>query len=70
MKLEIRPCYEIRELSLALGWTHDRLYRRLRRKGLVEGQGHGVKLDVPLVAFREAFPDLWESLLLAQRLAA
>lgn len=69
-RASIKPVYSVAEIAEMMGLSVWQALRRLKAAGIVVGRGRGAKLDVPLVAFREAFPDLWESILLAQRLAA
>ena len=66
----VKAVYSVSEVSEMMGLSVWQTLRRLKKAGVVKSRGKGARIDVPLVAFREAFPDLWESILLAQRLAA
>lgn len=68
--MNLKAVYSVAEVAEMMGLSVWQALRRLKAAGVVEGRGRGAKIDVPLVAFREAFPDLWESILLTQRLAA
>lgn len=66
----LKAVYSIRELANLSGLSVQQLHRRLGEAGVIKGRGRGRRIDVPLVAFRGAFPDIWESIVLAQQFAA
>ncbi len=63
----VKPLYRVTELAAMCGISERRMYRLLRKKGVVmdevQRRSAGV---VTLVALREAFPELWESMMLAR----
>ena len=58
---ELKALYTVPELAAALGMRHRTFRRWLVVKGVPLLRVGGA-VAVPLVAFREAFPDVWASL--------
>lgn len=59
----VRSTYQVNELARMSGMKPRTLRRWLYRQGVVVRQGRSVV--VPLVAFRDAFPQVWESIRLS-----
>lgn len=61
--LEPQVVYTVGDLARLLGWTRFRVARLLRRKGVqTVNFGERSASLVPLVAFRAAFPEVWDSI--------
>lgn len=63
-----KPIYRVTELARMVGVTRWTMLRHLKRKGVVIEMGRGTVAMVTLVALRTAYPELWESMLLARAL--
>ena len=59
--LQVKVLYTVPELATMIGMHHRTLRRWLARKEVPVLRVGGA-VAVPLVAFREAFPDVWASL--------
>ncbi len=64
----VKPLYRVTELARMVGVSRWTMLRHLRGKGVVVETGRGAVATVTLVALREAYPELWESMLLARAL--
>jgi hypothetical protein len=61
----LKAAYGVSELALLTGLSRHQVYKRIRKLGLVGGPHQpGHKIDVTLSAFREAMPELWDSVLI------
>ena len=68
-RFEVRPVYRVTELASMVGMSAWRVRHMLGRQGVVVTWGsRGEAATVTLVAIRQAFPELWESMLLARAL--
>ena len=61
----IKPVYRVEELARMVGLSRFAVLRLLKRYEVPTIRS-GRTVLVPLVAFRVAFPDLWESVLWAR----
>jgi predicted DNA-binding transcriptional regulator AlpA len=60
----LKAAYGITELARMSGMSRQQVYRRIKKHQLASNRQPYEKLDVPLVAFRDAFPEIWDSILL------
>ncbi len=58
--LEVQSTYQVAELARMAGMKPRTMRRWLYREEVVVRQGRSVV--VPLVRFRDAFPEVWESI--------
>jgi hypothetical protein len=65
---QAKPVYRVTELARMAGVSRWTMLRHLRRKGVPIDTGRGSVAMVTLVALRLAYPELWESMLLARAL--
>ena len=64
MKFDSKPAYSVAELAVIFHLAPQQVRRLLTRGSVrvIGGGKRGAKMLVPLSSFREAFPDLWDSL--------
>lgn len=59
----LKAAYSVAELAELAGLSRWQIYRLIKRTGMRTIKGQGTKELVPLVAFRDAMPDLYASML-------
>ncbi len=65
----LKAAYGISELAELMGSDRQRVLRLVRKHGLVpQNHKHRQKIEVPLSRFRDALPELWDSVLLRLQL--
>lgn len=64
-RLEPQVVYTVGELARLLGWTRFRVTRLLRKRDVKTTRfGERSAELVPLVAFKDAFPEVWASIVM------
>lgn len=70
--LQVKPLYRVKELAIVAGVSRWTMLRMLRKAGvqLVATEGDGARgMYVTLVSLKGAFPELWDSMVLARLIA-
>jgi len=70
MTAKLKAVYSVSELAVMAGLSRQQMRRRLKQQAGIQSRGPRRKIDVPLDAFKTAFPDLWESILTRLALAS
>lgn len=70
MGAQLKAVYSVKELADLASMSPRQMRYRLQRGGVLPKGEARCKADVPLVAFKAAFPDIWDSIVRAQQLAA
>jgi hypothetical protein len=62
----LKAAYGISELADMSAMSRYAIYKLAKKHGLTEcgGRQRHEKIHIPLSTFREAFPELWESILI------